>query len=238
MEEFDFKSIWKSAGENKSKTKKYSLEDIQLYRKKKSKQISRSSRLGILFDIFYKCVVVIEFAISLIIFNDQYPFQLIIGFLLAVTCILAAVELGFLKKLRQITESVSIIENLRQKLDFIKTSYKKFIFIGAFSNPLFVIAGFFLYYYFKYNRIKMGAPFEDPVLYLFPVIAYLISLLGQWPFYKNQLRELKESIEDIEDSQIASVKIEEAKKRRRKLFIISSIVILIGVLILLIFLMR
>ncbi len=237
MEEFDIKNIWKTAGENKSKMKKYSLEDIQSYRKKQSKKISRSSRFGILFDIFYKCTSIAGLIYLLIFLNYQYPYKIVISLLLVISFILVFVEFGFLKKLNLITEGDSVIENLRKKLHFFKTTYKKFVFISALSSPLFVVAGFFLYYYFKYNEIKMGTPFEDPVLYLFPVIAYLISLFGQWPAYKNQLRELNESIEDIEDTQTVSIKIEEAKKRRKKFIIISSILILIGVLIFLIILL-
>ena len=83
----------------------------------------------------------------------------------------------------------------------------------------------------------MGTPFEDPVLYLFIIISFLISLVSQWLPYKNQLKDLKESIEDFDDARTASVKIEEANKRRKRIIIICSVLLLAGVLILLILLM-
>ena len=238
MEELDIKNIWKTANKNKTVMKKYSLADIKLYKEKKSKQLSKSSRLVILFDIAYKFLALLELSFLLIFLNYQYPFQTIIGFLLAIICVLVFFEGRFLKKINLIKDTDSVIENLQKKLSFMKTTYRKFIFIGALSNPLFVGSSIFLFYYFKYNEIRIGTPLEDPILYLFLIAAYLISLFGQWPFYKIQIKELLENIEDIEDTQIASVKIEEAKKRKRNILIISSLLILIGILIFLIILMK
>ena len=238
MEELDIKNIWKTANKNETVMKKYSLADIKLYKEKKSKQLSKSSRLSILFDIAYKCLAFLELSFLLIFLNYQYPFQTIIGFLLAIICVLVFFEAGFLKKLNLIKDTDSVIDNLQKKLSFMKTTYRKFIFIGALSNPLFVGSSIFLYYYFKYSEIRIGTPLEDPILYLFLIAAYSISLFGQWPFYKIQIKELKENIEDIEDTQIASVKIEKAKKRKRNILIISSLLILIGILIFLIILMK
>ena len=237
MEELDIKNIWRIAGEKEFETKKYSLADIQSYRTKKSKQISGSGRAGIIFDIFYKTATIFEFIYLLIFLNYQYPFQIIIICLLAAVCILIAFELGFLKELNLISESDSVIENLQKKYSFLKTTYLKFIFASALSNPLFITGGFFLYFYFRYNEIIMGTPFEDPVLYLFIIISFLISLVSQWMPYKIQLKDLKESIEDFDDTLTASVKIEEANKRRKRIIIISSVLLLAGVLILLILLM-
>ena len=235
MEETDLKNIWKKAGGNESKIRKYSLADIESYRTKKSRQVSKSSRAGILFDIFYKIVTAAEF-IYLLIFLNASAWQIIIACLLAALCILIAVELGFLKKFNLISDNDPVIDNLKKKYGFLKITYKKFIFYSALSNPFFVTGGFFLYFYFKYNEIKMGTPFEDPVLYLFILISFIISLAAQWFPYKSQLKDLKESIEDLDDDKIAGVKIEEAVRRRKKIIIISSILLLAGVLFLLILL--
>ena len=175
MEEIDLKNIWKTAGKNELKIKRYSLAEIELYRTKKSKQVSRSSRAGILFDILYKIVAAAEFIYLLVILNSQPFYQIIITCLAAALFILIAVEAGFLRKLNLISDSDTVIGNLQKKYNFLKTTYRKFIFISALSNPFFVTAGFFLYFYFKYNEIKMGTPFGDPVLYLFIVISFLIS---------------------------------------------------------------
>lgn len=232
MEETDLKNMWKKAGGNESKIKKYSLSDIESYRTKKSRQVSKSSRGGILFDIFYKIAAAAEY-IYLLIFLNSFTWQIIITCLLAALCVLIVVELGFLKKFNLISESDSIIGNLQKKYDYLKTTYRKFIFYSALSNPFFVAGGFFLYYYFKYGEIKMGTPFEDPVLYVFIIISFIISLAAQWFPYKSQLKDLKESIENLDDDKIAGVKIEEAVRRRKKIIIISSILLLAGILFLL-----
>jgi len=235
MEENDLKNIWKTAGKYESKIRKYSLADIESYRTKKSKQVSRSSRAGILFDIIYKIVAAAEF-IYLLIFLNSSTWQIIITCLLAALCVLILIELGFLKKFNLISDSDPVISNLQKKYGFLKTTYRKFIIYSALSNPFFVTGGFFLYYYFKYNEIKMGTPFEDPVLFLFIVISFFISLAAQWFPYKTQLKDLKESIEDLDDDKIAGVKIEEALRRRKKIIVISSILLLVGILFLLILL--
>jgi hypothetical protein len=238
MKELDIKKIWEKANERETPEKKYSLAEIQLLHKKKSRQVSKSSRLGILFDIILKCAVMIELFYLLIILNYQYPYQIVIGILLAATCVFVIFEIGFIKRLNLIQETDSVIVNLQKKLDFIKTTYRKFIFIGGLSSPLFVVSGFFLFYYFKYGEIKMGFPLEDPVLYIILLTAYLLPILGQWPIYKMQLKELNESIENIEDIQTAGIKYEEARKRKIKTVIVSSILILIGLVIFLIILLR
>lgn len=237
MEELDIKSIWKNAAESEFKVKKYSLGEIQQYRTKKSKQIHRSSKAGIMFDIFYKAAACLEFIFLLIVLDYQFPYQIIIPIIIAGVCLLIAFEVGFLKKLSLIDESDSIIENLQNQYSYLKTTFSKFIFISALSNPVFITGSFFVYFYFKYNEIRMESPLIDPVLYIFIVISFLIPLAAQYPVHKNHLRDLKESIDDLNDSGTASEIISGAESRRKTIIIISSVLIITGILIFLILLM-
>ena len=136
------------------------MNEIQIYRKQKSYQTSKSGRLVILFDIGFKSVVIIELIYLLILLSHQEPYQIIAGLLLIFTASLILIELNFIKRLKLIRETDSVIENLKNKLYYLKTTYKNFIFISALSSPLFVLSGFFLYYHFKYNEIRMGTPFR------------------------------------------------------------------------------
>jgi hypothetical protein len=234
MEELDIKGIWKSAAHNASNEKKYSLAEIQSYRTKKSKQIHRSSKAGILFDIIYKAIACVEYVYLLLVLEYQYPYQIIIPIIIAGVCLLIAVELGFLKKLNQIDDSDSIIDNLRNQYKYLKSTYRKFILVSSLSNPVFITGAFFLYFYFKYNEIRMESPLIDPVLYIFIVISFLIPLAAQYPVYKNQLRDLKESIDDLNDGETASEIISDSENRRKIIIIISSVLIIAGILIFLI----
>ena len=233
MEPIDVKQIWKSAQKDELLNKRYSLEDIHKYRKYKSHQTSKSIRRAIIFDILYKSVVMMELLYLLIFLDYQFPYQIIVGLLMLVAISLVFVEMNFLKKLKLIKETDSVIEIIRRKLDYLSNTYNKFIFISAFTNPLFVLAGFFLYFHFKYNEIRLETPSEDPVLYLILLVAFALSFFAQQPVYRMQRKELQESINEIDDVEFASVKIEESKQRRRYLIAAFTLLILAGILILL-----
>ena len=237
MKEKDIKHIWHTHSERDLSDPTYTLEDIQAYRKKKSAQTSRSSRWTILFDILVKIAIVIGLC-YILFFQSQYPWSLIIGMIMAFTTGLILIEFSFLQKLKQIKNTDTVIENLKHNLHYMRTKYAWFISLSALTSPLFVLCGFFLYYHFKYGEIQMRSPLVDPIPYLFLLLAFTISYFSQMPLYKNQVRELQESIEDMDDTRMASVKIEAAKKKRNRHLIIFSIVVLIGILLFLIILMR
>ena len=237
MEKRDIKDIWKSAPENQFSTNRYSLNEIQAYRKKKSVQTSRSARLTIRFDIGLKSILITGLC-YLLLTHQQYPYPFVFGVLIALITALIFIENSFIQKLSQIKETDSVIENLTHKLHYLRTTHAWFVFLGALSSPLFVLCGFFLYYHFKYGEIRIGLPIEDPMTYLFLALAFVISYFSQLPVFKSQVRELKESIEDIDDSAMAHVKIEESRKRRRNYMILFSILILVGALVLLLILIR
>ena len=234
MTEIDIKEIWKNYGGNKPEEKRYSLEEIQSYRRKRSKAASKSSRIGLLFDLGYKSIIMIGLIFLTLILNHQFPYQIVVASLIAITCVLIFAEIRFLKKLNKIKDSDPVIDNLKEKLNYFKSTHKKFIFTSALSNPILFVAGMFFYDHFKYGSIQTRAISDDFVIYIFLALSFFISLIGQWPFYKNQIKELEESIVDLDDIQTASEKIDAAKRRRRWFIIISSILVLLGVLLLLI----
>ena len=236
MEELDIKYIWKTAYENDADIKHYSLNDIHEYRKKKSKLTSNSSRISILFDIIIKSFIILELIYLSVIHKYQYTYEIIAPFIIIITLMFIFLEIGFIKKLNRIKETDSVIANLKEKLYYLKNTYKKFIFIAALSSSLFFISGVFLYNHFKYGKILTSSPFEDPVLYILMILAFIISLFAQWSYYKIQLNELKESIEEFGDVHTAAIKIEETVRRRRIYIIVASILALIGILILLLIL--
>jgi len=232
------KDIWETARSGDLPTNIYSLEDIRKYRSKKSQQTSVSGRWSILIDIFIKGLVILGMVYLLIFLNNQTQYKYIIGFVVVVGALLIVIEINFLSKLKAIRETDSVIDNLTRKLNYFKRHHKYFIFISALSAPMFVFTGSFLYYYFKYNEIRLESPVEDPVIYLFLIAAFTISFFSQMPLYKLQLKELKESIEEMDDTQTASIKIKESRERQRRNIIISAILILAGILLLLLALIR
>ena len=238
MEGFDLKNIWKNANKNEAGFRQYSMDDIREYRKNKSNTATVSSSRLILFDIIYKSVIILGFIYLLIVLKNQFTYKIITGIMLAVSFLLMIIEIGFIKKLKFIKETDSVLDNLKKKLHYLKTTYLKFVFTSSISNSFFFAAGIFIYCYHKYGKIQISSPHEDPVLYLMFLIAYAVSLAGQWPFYKNQIHEIKESIEDFDDTLSASIKIKEAAKRKIRFIIAGSIFIILGIFILLLILFQ
>lgn len=227
MKEIDLKHIWKNA--NKKKKHSYSLQEIHAYRLKKSVNTYKSGYRTIWFDIAYKGISVIALLYLLLFLN--YPNQNILSLLLIVTLLLMIVELSFLRKLKLIKDTDSVIEHLKSNLIFLKTTYKKFILLSAISNSLFVLNGFLLYSYFKYNGTLMETPFNDPVMYFFLAAAFCFSFFAQIPNYKHQTNELMAYINDMDDTEEASVIIEKSNRNRKKNIKLYSILILVALLV-------
>lgn len=228
MKEIDLKHIWKNA--NKKEKRKYSLQEIHAYRIKKSISTYKSGYRSILFDIGYKGVSVIALLYLLLCLN--YPNQKVLSLLLFVTLILVVIELIFIRKLKFIKDTDSVIENLKSNLNFLKTTYKKFILLSALSNSLFVLNGFLLYHYFKYGGTPAETPFNDPIIYFFLLAAFSFSFLAQIPNYTHQCKELMAYINDMDDTADAAEIIEETKRNRKKNIKLYSILILVAILVL------
>ena len=231
MEELDLKNIWKSSQKNHLESQMLSLEDIQQYRRQKSRQTTRSTRLMFLFDIGLKSIILVGFVFILILINHQSPQCYVVGLLILLLMSLILINFRFHNQLKEIRESDSIIDNLKKKLIFHKTVYHQFLFTQALSSPLLVVAGFFLYEYYKYGLIRMGSPINDPVPYIFVLIAFCISFFAQLPVYKRQVNELMDSIVELDDVSMAMIRIEASKKARSNQIIWFSVMALVGLLI-------
>lgn len=237
MEPADLKHIWKKGQGNRSEPAIYTLADIQAYRSKKSKQTARTGRLTMLFDMGYKAIV--SLGLCFLLGLLEKPSHLItVGVMLVVTVALIWIESRFVRKLRSIKETDSVVDNLKHQLSFLKVTYNKFLYIGALSNSLFVLTGFLLYHYFKYGGMQPENPLNDPLTYVFLAVAYAVSIVGQWPFHKKQINELATSIQYIDDEYMETLRIEDERKSKLKYRIMFLFLILVGLLALLLLLYR
>ena len=236
MKTNDIKQIWKSFSPDDGANKRYSLNDIQVYRKKKSQQLSKTGSRAIYFDIVFKSLIAFALAYLVVFQVTESVYKPIISILISITVLLLGMNFIFLKKLKKIKGTDAIMDNLKNKLHYFETTYRNFIINSSFSNPLFVLTGFLFYFQFKYGEIRMETPWNDPVPYLFLLVAFIISFGAQWTNYKNEVRELTETIRDLDDEKLAAIKIEEYRKRRKRNLFIYSVLLLVGILILLFFL--
>lgn len=233
MEDLNIKNIWKASQTEDGKS--YSIEDIRSFRKQTSIQITRSTRLVILFDIGFKLLISIAFIIVMLLIHQQTSYQYIALLLLMVLVLLIGLEVTFFRRLKSIKETDSVLDNLKSKILFHKTVYQQFLLTSSFSSPLFVVAGFFIYEYVKYEQLQMG---PDPVLYIFPLLAFFISYFAQRPVYKKQLQELYDSTKEIDDIAMETLRINVSKKEKQHQIIWFSVIALIGLCILLIILIN
>ena len=237
MKTNDIKQIWKSANTDETTGKRYSLSEIQDYRKKKSHQMSTSGFRAIRFDIAFKGLIAAALLFLLVFQVTQPLYHRIIVILIFVTAVLLWLNFSYIKKLKAVKETDAVMKNLKIKLRYFKTTFRNFIINSSLSNPLFVLTGFFFYYQFKYHEIKMELPWNDPVMYLFLFVAFIISFGAQWGNYKNEVRELSETIRDLDDEKMATIKIEENRLRKKRSLFMYTILILLGLLIFLYFLL-
>ena len=235
MGNIDIEKIWKASNDSESGGIGYSLEDIRRYRTKKSGEASRSGRWSISFDIIYKAIVISLYVFLIVILNGQQGYRYLSGFIALLLTLLVIMDFRFLRQLNLIKETDSVIENLTKKLEFLKSVKNYFIFISSLSNLFFVLACFFLYYHYKYNEIRLSSPFDDPVIYLFLLAAFLISYISQQTVCNRQIKELRESIEDIDDIYTARAVIDESRKLRMINICIYLVLVLTGIFLLVFF---
>lgn len=230
MKEIDLKELWKSAQAAGEQQKTYTMEEIMQYRKRQSKETARDILRGIQFDMGLKALLLLGFGALLLLLPAASPAAWAALGLTVLILALIFTEFHFLRKFDQLHDTDAILDNLKQKLDYLRRYYRPFLFIWALSAPIFMLCGFFFYFYFTYGEIRMEAPAEDPVLYLFLLLGYAIGLLGAYPLYRSRKQVLSECLHDLDDTELASQKIAEQQRRKWRFLLIASILILVGVL--------
>lgn len=219
MKQDELKSIWKDAGEKISKSKNW---DVDLHRKSTSDRISTTLRRGMAVDIVLKYIIATAAFLLLMYsnFNRSYILFTVISIVFLLSMIATAIYSK--KKLEMISSDLPILENLERKLEFLRTIYKQYILSSAFTAPMFVFTGNCYYFHYKYGEMR----FNDPVILLFLVVAFLIGYFAQLPTYKLQLLEVEEAIGDLDETKARVIEI---SRRRQKIAII--VLILMGVIV-------
>lgn len=236
MESVDIIAVWKQSKDAETASPRYSLEQIQAYRRKSTNDSRRSGKLSIQFDLIYKAVVALGFGFLL---SLPLPavFQWVAGASLGLMLTLISWQLSFLKRLRAIKPTDAVADHLKNQLHFLQKTYRQFVFTGAATNPLFVLAGFMLYAHYKHEPTDIDGFFQDPVLYGFVILAYAFALGAQWPYYQKHMKEVREMLESVDDDVLATLQLHEQRKKRLKRMITFAILFFIGLMILLILLL-
>jgi hypothetical protein len=238
MKEIDidkYRAAWKS--EQSFEKKLLSEEDIQSFLMKKSREINKLFRKGLLFDIGFKSTLGISFIMLCLLFSGSMG--VIAVNLVLITGIVLSVffQSSVLKK---VSRADYAGDNLRmlleKKINFSRDKYIRSLHIGALSNPLFVINGMLYYFYFKYGKVRPFDIDDYMVLGLVIIIAFVLGAFFQVKHHNFHIRQLEQCLSQIDEHTINQLTLRDQRIKRRNRILVFILAIICGLLLLAYFL--
>jgi hypothetical protein len=210
----ELRNLWKEANESMSGQGTW---DVNLHRKRTSDKIGKRLRIGITIDIIIKSVIAMA-ALLLLISSGFEPSYILLT-IMSLILLLLMIATGMIskKKLEEISPGLPVLKRLEQNLNFMKTTYRQFMFSNALTAPMFVFTGNCYYFHFKYGEMR----FNDPVILIFIALAFIIAVVAQYPIYHLQVKELEASIEDLDEKKAESIY--KAKAKQKQIYFIWMI---------------
>jgi hypothetical protein len=234
MEEIDFKkyqAAWKSEQSFEEKT--LSEAAIQGFLKKKSKEINKLFKKGLIFDIVLKSTLGVSFIILSFLMYNSLNIVIISSFMFAGIILAISFQVRMLKKIPYADYSRDNLRTiLKNNINFYTKKYLNSLYVGALSNSLFIISASLYYYYFKYGEVR---PFETDDYLVFGIIIIIGFVLGAFAQIKHhnfQIQQLEHSLTEIDENTINELSIKTQNNRRRQLFMIYLLAIICGLLVL------
>lgn len=230
--DFDkFKAAWKS--EQGFEKKSLSEADIHGFLKRRSKEIYKLFKKGLIFDIVFKSLIGASIIVISIMF---FPSMKVV---VASSLIMAGITLSILfqgSMLKKIPYADYAEENLRKVLEstisFYKNKYIRSLYVAALSNSLFIISGMLYYFYFKYGEVR---PFETDDYLVFGLVIFISFVFGlymQIKLHNFHIRQLEDCLIEIDENILNELTIKRQNNRRRQLFLIFLLAVIVGLLIL------
>jgi F0F1-type ATP synthase assembly protein I len=232
MKEKELIDLWKTSAESIIAGRRYSLNDIQNFRKKKLRRTHNSMKFSFYFDSGLKVLLAASYGFLLIEYSGITPLNYILTVIFVMLVALLFFNLRFHSKYRKIEDSESVLDNLKERFEYYKNTHLKFIHLSAVSVPLFVLSGFFLYLHFKYGFIDLAEKFGDFVLLAIIILSWIIHLASNMFVYNAEMRELKDYITELDDPELALQKLESSERKRRSRLLYFSMLVIIGVILL------
>lgn len=226
-----YKAAWKSEQSFEKNT--LSEADIQNFMKKRSKEINKLFKKGLLLDMVLKSTIGVSFIVLSVLYFSSMK-VLIISSLLFAGIIIAIFFQGSM--LRKIPYVDYVADNLRKVLEntinFYKNKYLRSLYVGALSSPLFIISGMLYYFYFKYGEIRS---FEMDDYFVFGVtiiLGFILGLYTQLKLHNFYVRQLELSLTEIDENTITELTIKRQNYKKRQLFLIFLLALICGFLVL------
>jgi len=231
------KAAWKN--ENSFDDKRLSLEEIEGFLSRKSKDISQLFRKGLIFDIVLKGVIGLSLVGIIVLFKNDLPLILVcLGILLLIAWAIRFQWLmaGKIPKAGASDPTVRIV--LEDKINFYHQRYIKSLYVGALSNALLILSGMIYYFYFKYGEIR---PFQWDDYLVFSaaiIIGFALGAYAQIAQHNFQIKQLESCLNEIDEDAISRLTLKEQRNRNRRLILMFLIAIICGLLLLAYFIFR
>jgi hypothetical protein len=225
------KTAWKK--EKGFEDKSLSKADIEAFLHKKSRDISRLFRVGLVFDIVYKGIIGLSFLGILILFSGNQDIILMVAAILLVLIWAIIYQWRLIRRVPGTGASDPVIRtSLENKVLFYRRHYIKSLYVGALSNSLIILSGVLYYFYFKYGEVR---PFQwDDYLVFGTAIAigFLVSAIAQRSQYNFQIRQLESCLQEIDEDTMTTHTIREQQNKKRQMIRIFLLAVICGLLLL------
>ena len=227
----EYKSAWKT--EISFSEEKLSMDQITKFMQKTSISISGLFRKSIFIDITIKIVLIFSFGMLLVLYSNQNLILLINSFLILLTIFGIVVQIKTYKKIPDVKNAEQNIKTLLYShIDFYTKIFTPSLLISSFSSSLFFISGTFYYFYYKYGIIS-SFQYDDYLVFgTIIVISFLLSAFIQTGNFNFHVRQLENSLAEIEQETINESSLSNYKKRNNKNLIIYSTILFIGLVLL------
>ena len=233
----NYKNAWKN--ERSFDERKLSENEISMFMQSSSRSIVTLFRKGLLFDIFFKIVLLISLVFLFFLMQGQSAWRFTVVF--QIILILAGIfwQKHILHKIPDQSEKgSSAFDKLRIYIDFYYRYYIVSIYIGALSSSFFFLIGSIYYLHYKYLEIPQLQIDDFVVCGLGLVFSFGISAFFQLKQNKFHIKQLEESLREIEENTINELSIEKYKTNRIKNMAIIGIAMIIGVILFLYLIFR
>lgn len=233
----EYKSGWKT--EKSFSEEKLSVDQITKFMQKTSLSISGLFRKSIFIDITIKILLIFSFGVLLVLYSNQNPILLINSVFILLTIFGIVVQIKTFKKIPDVKNADQNIKTLLYSyIDFYTKKFVLSLIISSLSSSLFFISGAFYYFYYKYGTIR-SFQYDDYLVFgTIIVISFILSAFVQIKNFNFHIRQLENSLSDIEKETINESNIKNYKKLNTRNLIIYSIILFIGLLLLILFLFR
>jgi len=225
------KTAWKK--ETSFEDKRLSEADIEAFLHKKSKDISRLFRVGLIFDIVYKAIIGISFLVILLLLSANQSIVLMVAAILLGLIWAIFYQWRLIRRVPGTGASDPVIRtSLEHKVLFYHQHYIKSLYVGALSNSLIILSGALYYFYFKYGEVR---PFQwDDYLVFGAAIAigFLVSAIAQRSQFNFQIKQLESCLQELDEDTLTTQTIREQQNKRKQMIGILLLAIFLGLLVL------